>query len=84
MSITLNIPEDLERELATEAAQLNLPLDEYVVHALAVGRGHFLTSGAEVVSYWQQQGVIGTRPEIRDAAAHARAIRESAERRDRT
>jgi uncharacterized protein (DUF433 family) len=38
-------------------------------------------SGADLVSYWQQAGLIGTRPDIADATAHARSIRRSAERR---
>ncbi len=40
-------------------------------------------SGADLVAYWEQEGVIGSRPDITDSQAHARAIRHKAERRGR-
>jgi predicted DNA-binding antitoxin AbrB/MazE fold protein len=41
------------------------------------------TSGAELVAYWEKKGVIGTRPNITDSVAHARALRHQAEIRQR-
>jgi hypothetical protein len=38
-------------------------------------------SGAEFVSYWTSEGLIGTRNDIEDSSAHARSLREAAERR---
>jgi predicted DNA-binding antitoxin AbrB/MazE fold protein len=38
-------------------------------------------TGAELVAYWQQAGLVGTRTEIRDSQQHAREIRADAERR---
>ena len=39
-------------------------------------------TGADLVAYWKREGLIGTRPDINDSQAHARAIRYKAERRD--
>jgi hypothetical protein len=85
MSVTLDLPAELETELAAEAAQLGLPLAEYVLRLLASGRPpHSVPrSGAELVAYWQGERLIGTRPEIADSHAHARALRQQAEKRER-
>jgi hypothetical protein len=83
MSLVLDLPPELETELAAEAAQLGLPLAEYVVHILAGGRSlrPAPRTGAELLAYWQGEGLVGTRPEITDAPGHARALRERAQRR---
>jgi hypothetical protein len=83
MSITLNLPQELENELATEAAQLGLPLSAYVLRLLSTRSlvGPVPTSGAELVAYWRREGVIGMRPDIVDSPAHARQLRHKAERR---
>ena len=83
MSITLDLPQELECELATEATQLGLSLTEYVLRLLSTRSlvSQLPTTGAELVAYWQREGVIGMRPEITDSQAHARQIRHQAERR---
>ena len=85
MSITLDLPQELESELATEATQLGLPLSEYVLRLLSTRSlvGPSPTNGAELVAYWQREGVIGTRPDIMDSQVHARQLRHKAERRRR-
>jgi len=85
MSITLNLPQDLEDELAREAAHLGLSVADYALRLLVTGRPTFtaLRTGAEVVAYWQQEGLLGTRPDIADSQAHARAIRSQVEHRAR-
>jgi hypothetical protein len=85
MSITLDIPEGLASELTAEAERLGLPLSDYVVTLLATGRTteSLPKTGAELVAFWQEQGVVGTRPEISDSQAHARAVRQQAEQRAR-
>jgi hypothetical protein len=85
MSITLDIPEELASELAAEARQLGLPLSDYVVKLLAAGRttGSPPKTGAELVAFWQEQGIVGSRPDIADSTAHAREIRHAAEQRAR-
>lgn len=85
MTLTLDLPPELETELAAEAEHLRLPLKEYVLRVLAVGRlPHPMPrTGAEVVAYWEREGLLGTRPDITDPATHARALREKAEKRER-
>ncbi len=83
MSLVLDLPPELETELATEAARLGLNLSEYALRLIASGLGAHpeLHTGAELVSYWQAEGLIGTRPEIADSHAYSRALRRRAERR---
>jgi hypothetical protein len=85
MSLVLDLPPELETELAAEAADLGLPLPEYALRLLAGGRRPHPTprTGAELLAYWQGEGLVGTRPEIAEAPAHARALREQAQRRAR-
>ncbi len=83
MSLMLDLPPELETELAGEAAQLGLPLPEYILRLLATGRGSGTAprTGAELLAYWQGEGLVGTRSEITDSQAHARILRQQAERR---
>ncbi len=64
MSLVLELSPDLESELSAEAAQLGLPLAEYAIGLLAEGRitGPLPTNGKELVAYWQNHGLVGTRP----------------------
>ena len=84
MSLSLELPQDLEEELAKEAARLGLPLADYALRLLAAGRSKKdLTSGAELVAYWQEEGLVGTHSDIQNAQEHARRLRHEAERRFR-
>lgn len=85
MSLVLDLPTELETELASEAARLGLPLPEYVLRLLAGGRAPSIEprTGAALLAYWQSEGLIGTRSDIADSSAHARAVREQAQRRAR-
>jgi hypothetical protein len=85
MSITLDLPKELENELAAEAAQLGLSLPEYAVRILAAGRLRSAQpkTGAQLVNYWQGEGLVGSRPDIIDSQEHARRLRDQAERRTR-
>jgi hypothetical protein len=40
-------------------------------------------TGAELVAYWEREGLLGTRPDITDPVEHARALRKKAEKRER-
>lgn len=82
MSITLDIPEDLVNDLAAEARRLGLPLSDYVVTLLATGRttSALPRTGAELVAYWQEHGVVGSRPDIANSGVHSREVRQQAER----
>jgi hypothetical protein len=87
MSLILELPPELERDLTARAAELQLPLAEYAVRVLAAGAGGNAapkpTNGADLVAYWQAEGLVGTRPDIADPADHARMLRRDAERRTR-
>jgi hypothetical protein len=85
MSLVLDLPPELETELAAEAARLGLPLSEYALRLLAGARGPSpaLRTGAELLAYWQSEALVGTRADITDSAAHARNLREQAQRRAR-
>lgn len=89
MTISLELPHDLQRELATEAERLGLPLTEYALRILSTGVRAALgtegdpQTGAEVVAFWQREGLVGTQPEIADPSEHARRLRRDAEGRVR-
>ncbi len=83
MTLTLELPTELETRLNAEALRVGLPLDKYALHLLSgepSGRSS-PTNGAELVDYWRREGVIGSRPEIEDSQGHSREIRRQAERR---
>ena len=83
MSLTLDLPQELESERAAEATRMGLSLSEYVLRLLSTRSfaGERLATGAELVAYWKREGLAGTRPEITDSQAHARQLRRKAERR---
>jgi hypothetical protein len=83
MTLTLELPKDLEHRLATEAVRLGLPVEQYALRLLddAPKSGTQPANGAELVAYWRREGVIGSRPEISDSQAHARKLRRQAEKR---
>ena len=85
MSLVLDLPPELEAELAAEAARIGLPLPEYALRLLAGGCGPNPTvrNGVELLAYWNREGLVGTRPEIADSPAHAHSLREQAQRRAR-
>jgi hypothetical protein len=83
MSLKLELPHDLETELAQRSAQLGLPLSEYAVRLLSMwgtidsadsAMPASLPPGAELVAYWQREGLIGTHSNAVDSPDHARAI----------
>lgn len=83
MTITLDLPQELEQELCAEAGKISLSLPEYILQLLAVRKSfeNLPRSGAELVSYWQSEGLINSRPEIKDSQEYARQIRYVAEHR---
>ena len=83
MSFNLNLPPELENELYHEASQLNLTLSEYIIQILTVRLiANPPKTGAELVAYWQSEGVINSRPDITDSQAYARQLRHEAETRE--
>jgi hypothetical protein len=85
MSMVVDLPPQLEKELAAEAANLGLSLPEYVVRVLSTGRlpGLSPCSGAELLTYWQREGLLGARADIADSQEHARDLRRRAQERKR-
>lgn len=83
MSINLNLPTELENELSHEASQLNLSLPEYILRLLSTRQSlsNPPQTGAELIAYWQSEGVINSRPDITDSQAYARKLRSESETR---
>jgi hypothetical protein len=85
MTISLDLPLELENELSAEASQLQLPLSEYILRVLAFRP--FLQNppktGLDLVAYWESVGVINSRPDITDSQDHARRLRDQSEHRER-
>lgn len=81
MTITLEIPDELKNELTDEANQLGLSFSEYALRLLYTRS--VLSSppktGSELVAYWKNEGVIGTRPDIVDSQQYARRLRAARE-----
>jgi hypothetical protein len=86
MNISLDLPPELESELSTEALQLNLSLSEYILRILSIRQvlSNPPKTGAELVAYWEREGVISSRPDITHSQAHARKLRHKAETRTQT
>lgn len=83
MSLSLDLPSELEQELSVEAAQLKLPLAEYILRVLSFRP--FLQdppkTGVELVAYWENIGIVGSRTDITDSQQHAHRLRQNAEHR---
>jgi hypothetical protein len=85
MSLTLSLPPQIEEALNVEATQLGLTLEEYAI-LLLTQRGSFSgtpRTGADLVAYWQREGVIGSRSDIEDSPSYARHLRARSQRRHR-
>ena len=70
--------------MAVEASKRKLALSEYASRLLAtryVPANKLPKTGAELVAYWQKEGVIGSRTDITDSQAYARNLRRQAENR---
>ncbi|MBL1209806.1 hypothetical protein [Geminocystis sp. GBBB08] len=83
MTITLELSQELEQELSVEAEKINLSLSEYILHLITVREvlNNPPKTGAQLVNYWQKEGLINSRPDINDSQEYARQIRYSAEHR---
>lgn len=86
MTLTLDLPHELEQELSAEAARQGLPLQEYALRVLTHGRlpapdVEPPRTGADILAYWEREYLLGTPSQITDPAKHARQLRHEAERR---
>jgi hypothetical protein len=86
MSILLHLPTELESKLAAEASRQGMSLPDYVVRILSNGgqKSSDITNGSDLVAYWRQAGVVGSRNATIDSQAYARELRAKVERRDRS
>jgi hypothetical protein len=85
MSVSLELPKDLEAKLRQAALDQGVLLPDYIVHLLTQNAmSPSSMSGRDLVAYWEREGLIGARTEIQDSQVHARALRSQAERRDRS
>jgi hypothetical protein len=84
VSIYLDLSPELEKQLSHEASVLNLTLSEYILRVLSFRQPitNPPKTGAELVAYWQSEGIINSRPEITDSQAYARQLRHEAETRE--
>ena len=87
MSIVINLPKELERPIAAEAANAGMTASDYVADRLAKGTAGTATgetkvrlTGAALVQRWRDTGLIGYRSDITDPDAHSRRLREEAQR----
>lgn len=69
MTISLDLPQELEQELFVEAGKISLSLPEYILQLLSVRKSfeNLPRSGAELVNYWQSEGLINSRPETKNS-----------------
>jgi hypothetical protein len=88
MTLTLDLTPDLEERLNAEAARLGLTPSEYAIQVLQkeTPAAPMPTTGAELVAYWEREGIIGIwadRTDIPDSPEYARELRRRAETRVR-
>ncbi len=83
MPLTVELPDDLAGALSDEAQRLGMSLPDYAVSLLTAARPATASvrTGADLVALWRSEGLIGTRSDIADPSAHARQLREQAQRR---
>jgi hypothetical protein len=85
MTLTINLPDEIQSRLSQEASRQGMDLSSYIVQLLSNGGDvKSPSNGKDLVAYWQREGLIGTRPEIEDSQAHARMLRSESERRERS
>ena len=83
MEINLEIPNELKQELSQEASQINLSLSDYILHLLSARKVSNETqkTGKDLIAYWQKEGLINCRSDIKNSQEYARKIRYEAEHR---
>jgi hypothetical protein len=91
MTLTLDLPLEMEKHLQAAAARHGLPLQEYAVRAMLLGmemeatdrsQDSLPTTGAEALAYWKREGVLGLFQDRPDTAEFARELRRQAETRE--
>lgn len=84
MSLSIDVPHDLERELSAAAAREGVDPREFALRALrAAIHSEAVRTGKDLVAFWEAENLVGSRPDIQDSQQHARAIRDAAEQQRR-
>jgi hypothetical protein len=88
MTMTLDLPPDLEARLTAEAARRGVSPEECLLEVLdtAVPREPHPLTPAEMVQQWEREGVIGIwadRTDLPESPEYARQLRHRAEQRAR-
>jgi hypothetical protein len=87
MTLSIELTEEEKNAVERAAKERDMEVGEFVrsliLPSSAAGAAA-VTTGEELVSYWQREGLIGTRADIHDSATHARALRDEAQRRIRS
>ena len=83
MPQTVELPDDLANALSVEASRLGLSLPDYAARLLTSARSFAASihDGAELVAFWQAEGVIGSRNELADSQTESRRLRDQAQQR---
>jgi hypothetical protein len=84
MTLTLEVPAQVEDRPRVAAQRRGVDVSEYVRHALNVAllAEELPTDGPALLQFWQEAGVIGMRPDIADSQEHAAEIRRAASQRE--
>ena len=80
MTITLELPPEVEARLVSEAERRGVTVIEYAAE-LVCRPNELPTTGPELVAYWQDAGLLGERSDVKDSAKHARSLRRQSNRR---
>jgi len=95
MTLTLELTPEQEQSLEAEAQQRGMDRASYAktlifedehqerMAEIAAQAKEENWSGADLVAFWEREGIIGSRPDITDSLEYARALRHKAERRVR-
>lgn len=83
MAQIVELPDDLADALSEEASRLGMSLPDYAVRLLTSARpfAAAIRSGADLVAFWQAEGLVASQPKIGDSQTEARQLREQAQRR---
>ena len=81
MPQAIELPDDLAEVLTEEAAHRGMSLPDYAVYLLmsATPPSIPIRNGAELVAYWESEGLIGSRPDIADSEVESRRLREQSQ-----
>lgn len=97
MTLILDITPEQEQQLALKAEQQGMDTRDYALAVLFHEEASGSDSedalplagplppangtGADLVAYWEREGLLGTRSDIKDSQKHARELRRKAESR---